>query len=29
MKQFDYFYGIESQQFSFIQIPLELFTNEY
>lgn len=29
MKQFDYFYSKESQQFSFIQIPLELFTNEY
>lgn len=29
MKQFDYFYSKESQQFSFIQIPIELFTNEY
>lgn len=29
MKNFDYYYGNESEQFSFYRLPRELFTNKY
>ena len=29
MSRFDFYYGVEADQFSFYRIPKELFTNEY